>query len=210
MPNVLTLRPADANEVSGAYMVALEHRNTPSVIALSRQGCPNIAKSSPEAVRQGAYVVHTQNCGDDGKGAAQLIIAGTGSEVSLCITACEKLAEVAIKVVSFPCWELFEKQSEAYKHSIFPPGVPVLAVEALSVEGWSRYAHSCVGMSTFGASAPGKDLATRFGFTNDNVAARARELLAFYKGKAVPHLLTIGPPLPTVTPHSGHGKYAAK
>ena len=127
-----------------------------------------------------------------------------GAVVSLC-----KLADLKIKVVSFPCWELFEQQSTEYKHSIFPAGIPVLAVEALSVEGWQKYAHSCVGMNTFGASAPGKDLANRFGFTADNVASRAKELLAFYKGKTVPHLLTIGPTLPVAVPHSGHGKYAA-
>lgn len=209
MPNVLTLRPADANEVSGAYMVAVEHRKTPSIIALSRQGCPNLAASSPESVRLGAYVVHSHGCGEDGKGTPQLILAGTGSEVSLCISACEKLADLKIKVVSFPCWELFEQQSTEYKHSIFPAGIPILAVEALSVEGWQKYAHSCVGMNTFGASAPGKDLANRFGFTADNVASRAKELLAFYKGKTVPHLLTIGPTLAVAVPHSGHGKYAA-
>ena len=88
-----------------------------------------------------------------------------------------------------PCWELFDKQPPAYKRTVFPPGVPVLAVEALCAEGWCKYAHSVVGMTSFGASAPGKDLAKRFGFTVDNVAAKAKALLEFYKGKEAPHLL---------------------
>ena len=208
MPNVLTMRPADANEVSGAYMCAIENRGSPSVIALSRQGCPNLAGSSPEAVRLGAYVVHKSKCGDDGKATPKLILAGTGSEVGLCISACEKL-DLAVHVVSFPCWELFEKQSKEYQHSIFPAGIPVLGVEALSVDGWSKFAHAMVGMVTFGASAPGKDLANRFGFTVDNVVERAKGLLEFYAGgKAVPHLLNIGPPnpIPKHVPAAYHQK----
>jgi transketolase len=88
-----------------------------------------------------------------------------------------------------PCWELFDKQSAAYQRTVFPTGVPVLAVEALCSEGWCKYAHSIVGMSSFGASAPGKDLAKRFGFTVENVTAKAKELLTFYAGKPVPQLL---------------------
>ena len=203
MPNILTLRPADANEVSGSYMVAIEHRGTPSMIALSRQGVPNLPGSSPEAVRKGAYVVHKHNCGADGSTPPRLIIAATGSEVSLAISACDKLPEgLAVHVVSFPCWELFDKQPVEYKHGIFPAGVPVLGVEALATEGWCKYAHSTVGMVSFGASAPGKDLANRFGFTADNVAAQANELVAFYAGKAAPHLLELGPV--TKPPNSGH------
>ena len=186
MPNILVLRPADANEVSGAYLVALEHRKTPSLIALSRQGCPNLVGTSAENVRSGAYILSTPAGGKK----PQIVLVGTGSEVPLLVTAAEKqLSDVACQVVSMPCWELFDKQTTAYQHSVFPAGVPVLAVEALAAEGWTKYAHSVLGMTTFGASAPGKALAERFGFTVDNVAVKAKELLAYYKGKPAPHLL---------------------
>ena len=110
--------------------------------------------------------------------------------MSLVVSAAEKqLSDIACQVVSFPCWELFDKQSASYQDSILPPGVPVLAVEALAAEGWCKYAHSVVGMRSFGASAPGKDLANRFGFTTDNVAAKAKELLEFYAGKPAPQLI---------------------
>jgi len=185
MPNMLTLRPADANEVSGSYMVAIEHRNCPSVIALSRQGCPNLVGSTVEAVREGAYVLQKPADG----AAPQLVMVGTGSEVALIVQCLGSLGDLKVQVVSMPCWELFDKKDVAYKRSFFPPGVPVLAVEALCSEGWCKYAHSVVGMTTFGASAPGKDLAKRFGFTADNVAAKAKELVAFYASRAVPDLL---------------------
>jgi len=189
MPNILTLRPADANEVSGAYMVAIEHRKTPSLIALSRQGCPNLHGTSKEAVRKGAYVLSKSAA------APRLVLVGTGSEVHLLVNAAEKqLADVPCQVVSMPCWELFDMQPKEYQAEVFPVGVPVLAVEALSSEGWCKYAHSVVGMTTFGASAPGKDLANKFGFTVDNVAAKAKALLAFYEGKPAPHLIARGPP----------------
>ena len=193
MPNVHTIRPADANEVSGSYMLALEHRGTPTLIALSRQGCPNLVGSSPEAVAKGAYVLS-----GPASGAPAIVLVGTGSEVQLLVTAAAALGDVGgVQVVSMPCWSLFDRQPVAYQQSIFPPGVPVLAVEALSPEGWAKYAHSVIGMRTFGASAPGKDLAKKFGFTSDNVVAKARELLAFYKGKTVPDLMArpdAGPP----------------
>jgi transketolase len=189
MPNMLTIRPADANEVSGAYMVALENRERgPSVIALSRQGCPNLATSSPEAVRSGAYVVSKP----EGGAALQLVMVGTGSEVSLLLSAMPALAEAglaAVQLVSMPCWELYDGQAVAYKRAVFPPGVPVLACEALCSEGWGKYAHAVIGMSTFGASAPGKDLNKKFGFTVENVVAKAKAVTAFYAGRAVPDLL---------------------
>jgi len=167
-------------------MVALEHRKTPSVIALSRQSCPNLVGSTPEKVRFGAYVL----AAPDGGKKPQIVLVGTGSEVALIVGAAEKaLADVAVQTVSMPCWELFDKQDAKYQHSVFPAGVPVLAVEALAAEGWCKYAHSVVGMTTFGASAPGKDLANKFGFTVENVAAKAKALLEFYKGKPVPHLI---------------------
>lgn len=190
MPNILTLRPADANEVSGSYMVALEHRKTPSLIALSRQTCPNLKGTAAEHVRLGAYVLSSPPDG----ATPQLVLVGTGSEVHLLVAAAEKqLADVACQIVSMPCWELFDQQPTSHQHAVFPEGVPVLAVEALSAEGWPKYAHLVIGMTTFGASAPGKDLANKFGFTVDHVATRARDLLAYYKDRPAPHLIARGP-----------------
>ncbi|KOO32062.1 transketolase [Chrysochromulina tobinii] len=200
MPNTLTLRPADANETSGAYMVALEHRTCPSVIALSRQSCPNLSGSSIEAVREGAYVLQQAPEG----GAPQLVLCATGSEVALIVDAVPKLPGLRIQLVSMPCWELFDMKPRAYKHTVFPPGVPVLAVEALCAEGWSKYAHSVIGMTTFGASAQGKDLAKRFGFTVENVVAKAKELVSFYESpRVVPDLLD-RPDEPWASMSSGH------
>ena len=199
MPNVLTLRPADANEVSGAYMVAVEHRKTPSIIALSRQGCPNLAASSPESVRLGAYVVHSHGCGEDGKGTPQLILAGTGSEVSLCISACEKLADLKIKVVSFPCWELFEQQSTS-QSTPFSFGIPILAVRPLC--GGAKVRALCVGMNA-GASAPERTWPTAS--ASPPTTSQTGRLLAF-KGKP---FRTYWSPHCVAVPHSGHSEYAA-
>jgi len=185
MPNLLTIRPADANETSGAYMVAMEHRTCPTVIALSRQGCPNLSASTKEAVRFGAYVL------EGASPPPALVIVATGSEVAIALQAAAALEGTPVQVVSMPCWELFDKQSPEYKATIFPPSIPVLAVEALCAEGWCKYAHSVVGMTTFGASAPGKDLAKKFGFTPEHVSTKAKELLAFYstKPEGAPYLL---------------------
>jgi len=109
-----------------------------------------------------------------------LIITGSGSEVQLALSAAEKLTDVKVRVVSFPSFELFKDQSIDYRQSIFPEGVPILAVEAASSFGWREYAHAVVGMESFGASAPAKDLFAHFGFTVDNVVKRAREVLTFY------------------------------
>eukprot|EP00033_Pygsuia_biforma_P000805 GCRY01000939.1.p1 GENE.GCRY01000939.1~~GCRY01000939.1.p1 ORF type:complete len:617 (-),score=189.92 GCRY01000939.1:1-1851(-) len=132
MPNVLTFRPADGNETSGAYLAALRNRTGPSMLALTRQGVPHLQGSSFAGVAKGAYVL--QDC----DGTPDLILAASGSEVSLCVQAAAALAANGrkIRVVSFPCWELFEKQEMAYKKSIFPAGVPVLAVEMGATTGW--------------------------------------------------------------------------
>lgn len=93
------------------------------------------------------------------------------------------------RVVSMPCWELFEEQSLDYRQSVFPAGVPVLSVEAMARFGWERYAHGSIGMNTFGASAPAKDLFKRFGFTSQNVVEKAKKLVAYYQNQSAPSLL---------------------
>jgi transketolase len=150
-PNMLVLRPADGNEVAGAYKVAIERRHTPSVLSLSRQNVPHLEGSSIEGVEKGAYVLcEAEN--------PQAILVGTGTEVSLCVEAAKELAKQKIKarVVSMPCMEIFEEQTQAYKESIFLKGVPVLSVEVLSSMPWYKYAHCIIGIDKFGASAPAK------------------------------------------------------
>lgn len=152
LPNILNLRPADGNEVSGSYLVALEQLHRPSVLILTRQNLPHLEGSSIEAVRRGAYVLQ----GKEGK--ADICFVATGSEVSLAVDAAAELAKEGIKarVVSMPCWELFEEQPQEYKETVFPGGVPVVSIEAMSTFGWERWAHAPIGIDTFGASGPYK------------------------------------------------------
>ena len=112
-------------------------------------------------------------------GDLDLVLVGTGSEVSLCVTAADALAAEgrSVRVVSFPCWELFDAQPAEYRESVLPKGVPTLAVEAGASFGWDRYADDVVAIDHYGASAPGSKVLAEFGFTPDNVAARARALL---------------------------------
>ncbi|KAI8871850.1 transketolase [Ramicandelaber brevisporus] len=185
-PNMLTLRPADGNEVSGAYIAALEHRRTPSVLALTRQNLPHLAGSSAEKVLLGGYTLVDA-------GTPDVVLVGTGSEVHLCVDAAAKLAASGVKanVVSMPCTELFDKQSFEYRRSVFPTGVPVLSVECMSTETWHKYSHAQIGLDRFGASAPAPRIFKEFGFTAENIAAKADGLVKFYKqsGRAVGDLV---------------------
>ena len=178
-PNMLFLRPADGNETVGAYIQAIEHKHTPTVMALSRQALPQLAGSSPEKVAFGAYVLQ-------GAEKARLILVGTGSEVSLCVQARDELvkAGVATSVVSMPSWELFEKQSAEYKASVFPEGTPVLSVEAGTVFGWDRYAHYSIGIPAFGASGPAPKVYEHVGVTAKHVVAAGTKLANHFNGNA--------------------------
>ena len=177
IPNLLVMRPADGNETSGAYKIAVENRHRPTLIALTRQALPNLNGSSVDVVGKGAYVL------SDSDGTPDLILIGTGSEVSLCVEVAEKLTQVGtkVRVVSMPCWELFEEQDAAYKESVLPKAVTKrLAVEAGCSFGWERYTGSegdSISIDTFGASAPGNVLMEKFGYTVDNVLAKAKALL---------------------------------
>jgi transketolase len=187
MPNIMLLRPADGNETSGVWAAALTHTKTPSVICLSRQGLPNVEGSSIEGVSKGGYIIS-----DAPEAKPQLILVGTGSELQFCVGAAAALKDVKVRVVSLPCWELFSLQSVEYRSSVFPDGVPVLAVEAAAALGWAEYSHAVLGMTTFGASAPIKEVYQKFGLTTENVVKKSHELLAFYKDK-VPHSLVKRP-----------------
>jgi transketolase len=182
IPGLITLRPADANEVIEAWRAIIQLKNHPACLALSRQVLPTIDRAryaAASGVRRGAYVLA------DVKGAApDVILIGTGSEVSLCLAAHELLTGEGIKarVVSMPSWELFEEQDQAYRDSVFLPDVAArVSVEMGSVIGWDRYVGPTgarIGMQSFGASAPLKDLLRKFGFTAEAVAAAAKEQIA--------------------------------
>jgi transketolase len=181
IPNILLIRPADANETAQAWRVALEYQNGPVVIVLTRQGLPVIDQSKfgeATQLEKGAYIL------SDSTETPQVILIATGSEVPLILEAHGKLKEqgIAARVVSMPSWELFEKQDNAYKEKVFPRSVRKrLAVEAGSPLGWHKYVTdegSILGLTTFGESAPASDLMKFFGYTADNVVAKAKALLA--------------------------------
>jgi len=178
LPNLLLIRPADGNETSGAYAVAVENRNRPSVLALTRQAVPNLKGTSIDGVYKGAYVLADHS--DSGK--LDIVLTASGSEVHLIVQAAEKLKELGVKarVVSFPSFELFDSQSDDYRLSVFPDGVPVLAVEAAAAFGWKEYAHASVAMHGFGTSGPAKDVFVKYGFTVDNIVKKSQVLIGFY------------------------------
>jgi transketolase len=177
IPNLLVMRPADGNETSGAYKVAVENRKRPTLLALSRQALPQLAGSSVEGTAKGAYIL------SDSDGTPDLILIATGSEVPLCVKAAEQLRGEGkkVRVVSMPCWELFDEQDAAYRESVLPKAVTKrLAVEAASSFGWCKYLGSegdMISIERFGVSAPGNVALEKFGYTVDNVVARAKALL---------------------------------
>jgi transketolase len=182
VPGLITLRPADANETVEAWKVIAGLKKQPAALVLTRQALPTIDRKvfAPAAgVAKGAYVL-----ADAKDGSPEVILIGTGSEVQLCVQAHEALqAEgVAARVVSMPSWELFERQPQAYRDSVLPPEVLArVSVEAGSVLGWDRYVGSygeIIGMHTFGASAPIKDLMNSFGFTAEKVQAAAKQAIS--------------------------------
>jgi transketolase len=176
LPNLLSLRPADGNETSGCYLAALENKHRPSVLIFTRQNLPHLEGSTIEKTLKGAYVL------SDAPKAAVCFV-GTGSEVSLCVETAQLLAKegIASRVVSMPCWELFEEQSQEYKESVFPQGVPVISVEAMSTFGWHKFAHVAIGLDTFGHSAPCKDVYNKVGLTANVIVSKAKKTIEHYK-----------------------------
>ncbi|MEO1636128.1 MAG: transketolase [Cyanobacteria bacterium J06631_9] len=178
IPNLYVIRPADGNETSGAYKIAVQKRKAPTLMCFSRQGLRNLPGSSIDAVAKGAYTV------SDSDGTPELILIGTGSEVQLCEDAAEKLRGEGkkVRVVSMPCWKLYEEQDAAYKESVLPKAVKKrLVVEAMSSFGWAKYfgdEGDMISVDTFGASAPGGKVMEEFGYTVDNIVARANALLS--------------------------------
>ena len=182
VPELIVLRPADANEVVEAYRVAVTSKQHPVILALSRQALPTMdrTKYAPASgTLKGGYVL-----ADAVPGTPDIILIGTGSEVPLCVEAFEKLKAEGVKarVVSLPSWELFEQQPKAYRDSVLPPAVTKrVCVEMASAFGWERYAGTTgaiIAMRSFGASAPLKDLLKKFGFTVEAVVRAAKDQLA--------------------------------
>jgi len=181
IPGLITLRPSDANEVVEAWRVIMQMQHHPACLILSRQAMPTLdrTKYAPAAgVARGAYVL-----ADAEGGKPEVLLLATGSEVSLCIAAYEQLSKegVRVRVVSMPSWELFEQQGEEYRNNILPPDVTArVSVEQASTLGWERYLGTggrAIGMKTFGASAPLKELQKKYGFTPEAVVSTVKELL---------------------------------
>ena len=174
MPGLRVIRPADANETAHAFRVAVE-REGPTALILTRQTVPVLEATVDRAadVARGAYVLVS---GDDDP---DVVLVGTGSEVSVCVDAAKVLEGqgVVARVVSMPSWDLFEVQPDDYQDAVLGWGAPVLSVEAGASLGWARWAEDSVAIDRFGASAPGAEALAEFGFTPDNVADRARQLL---------------------------------
>lgn len=179
IPNLCVIRPADALETAMAWQTACLNQHKPTALLLSRQKLPVLHKYAAvihDNAGKGAYVL------DAGQGEAKAVIIATGSEVHLALEAQAKLAEegICVSVVSMPSWDMFEMQSEEYKKSVLPEGLPKVAVEAGVTLGWSRYTGSednVIGINKFGASAPGGTVMKEYGFTAENVAAKIKSLL---------------------------------
>jgi len=178
LPNLLVIRPGDGNETSGAYQVAIHNRKRPTVLFLSRQAMANQANSTAAQVAKGGYIL------EDSNGTPELILIGSGTELELCTKAAAELRAAGknVRVVSMPCVELFEEQDAAYRESVLPASVRKrLVVEASSSYGWHKYTGfdgDTVSIDRYGASAPGPLLMEKFGFTVENVVAKANALLA--------------------------------
>ncbi|KAF8633753.1 hypothetical protein AX17_004408 [Amanita inopinata Kibby_2008] len=181
IPNLAFWRPADGNETSAAYYSAVESRRTPSVLSLSRQNLPNLTSSSIEKALRGGYVLHEVQNED-------LTIVSCGSEVSIALEAATKLKEdgYMTRVVSLPCWFVFDQQDEQYRISVLRNGAPILSLEALATTGWQRYSHEQYGLPGWGASAPYQKVYEKFGITGQNIAIVGKKVIEFYKQQGNP------------------------
>lgn len=177
LPNCLVYRPADTLEVLACYESILTSHDGQSALSLSRQSVPELDGSSIEGTKRGGYIIK------EGVTEPKLIFVSTGSEVHLCLEAARLVESrgIAVRVVSMPCQEIFDRQDFDYKMEVFPDGMPVLAVEAASPVGWARYSHAQVCMDGFGASGSGAECGDAFGFTPENVASRGVELVHWFQ-----------------------------
>lgn len=180
IPGVHVIRPCDANEVLEMWKLVASLRHEPAILILSRQDLPTLDRKkygAAQGLHKGAYILA------ETPGEPEIILIGTGSEVTLCLQTHDQLVQIGIRsrVVSMPCWSLFEKQEKSYRDEVLPPAVKArIAVEQASTFGWERYVGLeglCIGMNTFGASAPLKELLKKFGFTTDHIVEQAIALI---------------------------------
>ena len=174
IPNIRVIRPADERETYAAWKLALKSRNTPTALILSRQNLPLLANSSDEGVARGAYVVSKE------QKRADLVLVATGSEVALAIEAQKKLLEerIDVRVVSMPSWEVFQEQDKEYRRSVLLlPSERRVSVEMLSTFGWGKWAKYHMGIDTFGASGPAKDVFKKFDYTSDRLVRICKDIL---------------------------------
>ncbi|ORY19495.1 Transketolase, thiamine diphosphate binding domain-domain-containing protein [Clohesyomyces aquaticus] len=176
LPNMMVWRPADGNETSAAYYMALTSKGTPSILALTRQNLPQLEGSTLEKGIKGGYVALEDK-------EADVTLVSTGSEVSLCLEAVKTLKEQNLKarVVSMPCTEVFDAQPKDYQLSVIPDGIPTMSVEVMTTLGWEKYSHEQFGLNRFGASGPYKKVYEKFEFTPQGIAKRAKLTVDFYK-----------------------------
>ncbi|KAF2190202.1 transketolase [Zopfia rhizophila CBS 207.26] len=177
LPNMMVWRPADGNETSAAYYMALTSKSTPSILALTRQNLPQLDSSTIEKAIKGGYVVL-----EDPE--ANITLVSTGSEVAICLEAVKTLKDrhnIRARVASLPCVEVFDAQPKDYKLSVIPDGIVAMSVEVMSTLGWEKYSHEQFGLNRFGASGPYKKVYEKFEFTPEGIAKRAVATVDFYK-----------------------------
>lgn len=181
MPDMRVIRPADANETASAWRAAMERTDGPTILVLSRQNLPVLDRTGlggPEGVLKGAYILAMEQASRP-----DIVLIATGSEVQLALAAREALAveNIATRVVSMPCWELFREQGREYRDQVLPPGIGArLAIEAGSSLGWREWVGDrggVIAVDRFGASAPAGELFERYGFSVEHVVARAKEII---------------------------------
>ncbi|KAK4994840.1 Transketolase [Elasticomyces elasticus] len=177
LPNMMVWRPADGNECSAAYYMAITSMQTPSIIALTRQNLPQLEGSTIKKAIKGGYVALEDK-------EAQITLVSTGSEVSICLEACKYLRDkhnVKARVASLPCFEVFDAQEKEYRLEVIPDGVPSMSVEVMSTMGWEKYSHEQFGLNRFGASGAYKDVYNKFEFNPEGISKRAMLTIDFYK-----------------------------
>jgi len=173
MPNILYIRPADSEETAGAWIAAIKAKGTPSIISTSRHAVPQLSQTKRESVALGAYVVEEV----DGDKLADLTLLGVGAELSHALATAANLRRdkgLLVRVVSFPCWRLFERQPLEYKRAVLQrlKGIPVVAIEPYAPNGWERYADAAVCLTRFGHSLPGKAAYKFFGFDAESLTKK--------------------------------------
>lgn len=192
LPNCLCLRPADGNEVSGAYLTALTlGRTRPTILCLSRQNLPQLKGSSRDSTLQGAYILKDFNKNNESneQKLGKVILIATGSEVSIAKETLDLLTDSCdVRIVSMPSWELFREQSDEYKRSVLSQNVPIVSIEAACTQGWLEWAHYPIGIDTFGASGPYKQVYEKFGLVPSTIAGKVQKIVEYYSKHQIPEL----------------------